>query len=399
MITEDDLRALLAEAAESAPPPGPAPEELVAGLDDGVARPRRVVRPNGRRLLAMAAVILLAVVAIAAIGEDDEPGRIASDTGRSEEPQGDADDALEVAALPAEPDLATEPGSAGTTGGGGAGSSSAEVVQGTAASAPSSGVPSAPAPSSVASDTAAAPPAVGGDAAAGQSAMTDSAKVVKTGSIDLEVREGAFTRALETLTSRVIGFGGYVAESTTSQSDDVPSGSIVVRVPEASFEALLTELRKLGDVQSVTSKGTDVSAQFIDLIARLASLTATRDRLGTVLREANNVIDILMVQDRMTAVQTEIELHQGQLRLLEDQTSMATLSVVLREPGADPAELRSEGRERDLGSAWDDARARFGDGIEAIVAGSGTAAVLFLAGAVLLLVARLAWPRLRRLLI
>jgi hypothetical protein len=222
---------------------------------------------------------------------------------------------------------------------------------------------------------------------------------VKTGSIDLEVREGAFTRALETLTSRVTGLGGYVAESTTSQSEDAPSGAIVVRVPEASFEALLTELRKLGDVQSVSSKGTDVSAQFSDINARLAALTATRDRLGTVLREANNVGDILMVQDRITAVQTEIETYQGQLRLLEDQTSMATLSVTLREPGADRIELSSSEDERDLGGAWDDARRRFGDGIEGIVAGSGTIGVLLLAGAVLALAGRLAWPRLRRLLI
>ena len=97
---------------------------------------------------------------------------------------------------------------------------------------------------------------------------TDTAKVIRTGSLDLEVREGAFQSTVERITSRTIGLGGYVAEATTSESGDSPSGSITVRVPGDSFDQLLTDLRKLGDVKQVTSKGTDVTAQFTDLAAR-----------------------------------------------------------------------------------------------------------------------------------
>ena len=223
---------------------------------------------------------------------------------------------------------------------------------------------------------------------------TDSAKVIKTGSLDLEVREGAFDGTVDRITAQTIGLGGYIAESTTSESSDSPSGTIVVRVPENSFETLLADLRKLGEVKAVSSKGTDVTAQFTDLEARLTALRATRDRLATVLSEAENVPDILAVQDRITDVQVQIEQIQGQQAVLKDQTSFGTLAITIGEPGAEVIKVDSE--PDGLGKAWDDARRRFGDSIEGIVSWSGSAAVVLLVGLLLLAFSRVAWVGLRR---
>jgi len=224
---------------------------------------------------------------------------------------------------------------------------------------------------------------------------TDGAKIIRTGSLDLEVREGAFAGTVDRIVAQTTGLGGYVAESTTSESVDSPSGSIVVRVPGSSFETLLADLRELGEVKAVSSKGTDVTAQFTDLSARLSALQATRDRLSTVLSEAATVPDILAVQDRITVVQVEIETVQGQQKLLEDQTSFATLAITLGEPGAEIIELDAN-PDDGLGGAWDEARRRFGDSIETIVAWSGSAAVVFIVGLFLLGISRLAWVGLRR---
>jgi hypothetical protein len=224
---------------------------------------------------------------------------------------------------------------------------------------------------------------------------TDAAKIVKTGSIEIEVKRGSFERAVDLITTEAVGLGGYVANSRTSRSDDRPSGSLTVRVPVDSFEKLESDLRELGKVGSVTSKGTDVTAQFTDLDARLKALVATRDRLETVLAQASTVGDILAVQDRITAVQTQIEQIQGQQQVLEDQASFGTWAIALGEPGT---EVRSEpAKDRDgLGQAWDDARRRFGDGIEGIVAWSGPIAIIVIVGAMLLALGRLGWVVVRR---
>ena len=65
-----------------------------------------------------------------------------------------------------------------------------------------------------------------------------------------------------------------MADATTASSSGSPSGTITVRVPSASFDQLLTQLRSLGKVQSVTQKGTEVSAQYTDLQARLTARDA-----------------------------------------------------------------------------------------------------------------------------
>lgn len=228
--------------------------------------------------------------------------------------------------------------------------------------------------------------------------LPDSARVIRTGSLELEVEARRFDAAVERITSTAVGLGGYVAESTTSESDDVPHGAITLRVPASSFDQLVLEVRKLGDVKAVTSKGTDVTAQFTDLAARLSALSATRDRLFEVLRGARNVGDIIAVQDRITGVQTEIEQLQGQQRLLEDQASFGTLSVTLGEPGAERTEAPPE-TDEGLGAAWREARRRFGDSLEGLVSWSGSAALVLLVLLVLGVLARLAWVRWRRLLV
>jgi acetolactate synthase regulatory subunit len=272
-------------------------------------------------------------------------------------------------------------GTGGATDGGAAYDAGADVLE-----------DAAPVPLEPQSEPA-SPSSAGGTGSVGQA--TDAAKVIRTGSLDLEVQEGAFQSTLERITAQTVGLGGYIAEATTSESSDSPSGSITVRVPGESFDQLLSDLRKLGDVKAVTSKGTDVTAQFTDLAARETALVATRDRLDAVLAEADTVTDILAVQDRITAVQVEIELVKGQQQLLEDQTAFGTLAITLGEPGAEIIEAERAG-DGGLGGAWDDARRRFGDNIETIVSWSGSAAVALAVGLGVLLLVRLVWVGARR---
>jgi hypothetical protein len=360
MIDEDVLRALLTEAADSAPPPGDLPEDLLTALAAEVAEvPAARFRPAPRVLLAAAAVVLLlvGVTAVFVGGDGSDSQTTASDQGVAPSASTTVPPLLESGA-----DLG-----------------SVEVGSGTASGAGASAPPDAAAPDAPAADAAAA----------------DSALVVKTGGLSLEVKRGAYDRTLALMTTKAIGLGGYVAQSSTSRNDDRPSGALVLRVPAAQFDTFLADVRKLGDVISEDTQGTDVSGEHADVEARLTALRAARDKLGTVLAQAKTVDEILLVQDRITGVQTQIEQLEGQLSTLDDKVAMASLTVSLGEPGAERVELNRPD-ERTLGGSFSEARNRFGNGIEALIAWSGAAAVWLLVGAVLLVVGRLGWPRLRR---
>jgi hypothetical protein len=362
MIDEDVLRRLLAETADEVPPPGRAPEALFQDL----ARERaKVVRFDRKRLRVPAGAAAAALVVIALIG--------VAVSGTS----GSRDDSSVVSDDLGAPNANAVTGSVGSDDAAQKGAGSVATEGGSASGTAGDGVA----------------PAVPKDVT-----PTDGARVVKTGSLALEVREGAFERTIDEITSKTIGKNGYVAESSTNESDDVPSGSITVRVPAASFDDLLGEVRKLGKVESVNSKGTDVTAQFRDLDARIGALNATRDRLLEVLRAATNVGDIIAVQDRITGVQTEIDQLQGQKQLLNDQASFGTLSVTLTEPGGAKISATEE-PDDGIGSAWRDARRHFGNAIEGIVEASGVLAVIVLVLAVLGGLGWLGWKRGRRLFV
>jgi hypothetical protein len=216
--------------------------------------------------------------------------------------------------------------------------------------------------------------------------------------MSLEVAEGTYDRTVDVITTKAAGLGGYVADSASSRDDGRASGQLTVRVPADRFDGFLSDLRGLGEVVAEDSQGTDVGGQHADLAARLSALRATRDKLGTILAQARTVDETLAVQDRITGIQTQVEQLEGQLRVLEDQVAMSSITLDIAEPGAHGISSTHRG-ERDLGGAWADARRRFGDGIETLVSWSGSLAVALVVGLLLLGLGRVAWPRLRRLLL
>lgn len=229
------------------------------------------------------------------------------------------------------------------------------------------------------------------------SAPDSGARVVKTGEVQVEVGRGRFGVAIERLTALAAGRGGFVAQTQTSEGDTAPNGTVTLRVPAAEFDAVVAEVRKLGKVVFATSRGQDVTVQYTDIEARLRALNASRNQILTVLSKATTVGDILAVQERLNSVQVQIEQLQGQQKVLDDQTTFGTVTVRVAEPGSE--KIGGPGERSGLSGAWDDARRGFGDGLEAIVAGSGTALILALAVAVLALAGRAVWLVSRRRLL
>jgi hypothetical protein len=95
-------------------------------------------------------------------------------------------------------------------------------------------------------------------------------------------------------------------------------------------------------VSASTVEGQDVTAEYIDLSARVSILKARRAALLTILAEANTIGQILAVQNRVDEVQLEIEKIQGRLRYLDDQVDESTLRVDLREKRAQEQQIQED---------------------------------------------------------
>ena len=229
---------------------------------------------------------------------------------------------------------------------------------------------------------------------AGRTGATVAPKIVRTGSVDLVVKRRTFADASRDLRAIAEGAGGYVAASEMSSNRGTPTGSLTMRVPVDRFDDVVVRVGRLGVVASSDSSSKDVTGEYTDLRSRLRAATAEREQILLVLGEARSVPEILQVRDRLDDLQADIEEMQGRLKVLDDQTSLSTLTVSMRETGTASTVPGTPEERTGLAKAWHDAVDGFTGGLEAVVAGSGIVVLLALLALVGWLVGRPIWRRL-----
>jgi hypothetical protein len=216
----------------------------------------------------------------------------------------------------------------GGTGGDDEASTVGRDVASTLAAQDSAGGSAAPAFSGKA-EVAPVPPDSGGPAV-----VPGSPRVVRTADVRVKVAKGGFGAAFDRVASVAAANGGFVSSSTTAAVDDARSGTLTVRVPADRFDTVRLALGELGDIDSQSIRGEDVSGQLVDYDARLKSLQAQEDSLLVLVGRATAVGEVLQVQSTLFNVRQQIEQLKAQKANLEQSVSLATLQVSLFEPGA-----------------------------------------------------------------
>lgn len=207
-------------------------------------------------------------------------------------------------------------------------------------------------------------------------------RVVRSGSVSLVAPDGGTSALLDAVQRAAVDAGGQVFSTSTQESAERPSGTVVVRVPAARFEALVLAVRGLATVVSASSTGRDVTAETADLEAQVRSLQAARERFLAILGRAGTVAEVLSVQQQVDDVTARIDSATAQARVLRDSSDFSTLTVDVAQEG-DPY-LDDRADRGGLGAALRDARDGFVRGLAALVRLSGPALLLALClGAVL----------------
>jgi hypothetical protein len=214
-------------------------------------------------------------------------------------------------------------------------------------------------------------------------------KVIETAHLSLETKKGGFDDAFQRANEVAGRYHGYV-ETSSAAGVQSKSGDLTIRVPSQFFQSAIRDLRGLGRVTGQSISGQDVTSQYVDLQSRLRNWQAQEVVLLKLMGRATTIGDTLRIQNELSQVQLRIEELKGQLRVLDNQTSFATIEVSMREIGhVPPAQARSSG----LGQAWRDARSGFIGVLSAVVVGLGyLIPIALLLGLIWLGIRRL-WPR------
>lgn len=179
-------------------------------------------------------------------------------------------------------------------------------------------------------------------------------RIVKTAQLAFRVSDAL--KAAAKARAIAASFGGYYQNSSNATGmGNLPVASLVLRVPEKSFDLALDRLRAIEpgmDVITDSSNNEDVTAEYLDTESRLRTLRAAEARYRAIMGQTKKIGEVLNVQERLDEVRTEIEGLETQRRYLGRQSAMATISVTFEQR---PAPGSPEGSSNWAAEAWSNA--------------------------------------------
>ena len=216
---------------------------------------------------------------------------------------------------------------------------------------------------------------------------TDLSKIVRDGTISLQIPDGSFDDRFQQVQDVAAAAGGMVLSSSTEGEG---SGTLTLRIPAVRFEQTFEAIRKLGTPLASSSKGQDVTSAYLDLQAHLKILKARRTFLFGLWAKITTVSQSIDLHNRLEDVQLAIDKIQGQTRFLDDQVALSTLKVDLREKSA-PAQQQAAAdvNNPSLGHAWSLGIQGFLNVIATVVIGLGYLVPIAVIAGLVLLVVRL----------
>jgi TolA-binding protein len=93
-------------------------------------------------------------------------------------------------------------------------------------------------------------------------------------------------------------------------------------------------MNSVGEVGSLASKSEsvdDITSSYVDVQARLKSLNTKLERLQELEEQADNIEDLLSIEDRINEVQYQIESYTAQKKAYDDQIDYSTVSIDITE--------------------------------------------------------------------
>ncbi|WP_183518019.1 DUF4349 domain-containing protein [Mycolicibacterium sp. BK634] len=178
--------------------------------------------------------------------------------------------------------------------------------------------------------------------------------VVKTAAMTISVAQPA--EAADKAAVLVANANGRV----DNRSEDAGSGTgraratVVLRVPAAKLDDVLRELKGLGTVEHVEITSDDVTAQRVDLDARIKALQTSVDRLLGIMRDAKDPDALIKAEGALSERQAELDSLRAQREALGDRIDYSTVNVTfVAQTIGGPAPTEYRGFVGQIERGWD----------------------------------------------
>ena len=176
---------------------------------------------------------------------------------------------------------------------------------------------------------------VNGEEPLQSSTATDySKKIIKYQDLVLETLD--YPNGVKIIETTVAKYGGYLSSSKESSggiynSYQMQSAYYEIRVPAEALEAFVNEIKENFNVRNSTLRTTEVTETYYNLAAKLESLMLQEERLVALMEKADNLKDLITLDDKLTSVRSDINYISSQIQYYDKSVSMSYVNITLQE--------------------------------------------------------------------
>ncbi len=176
--------------------------------------------------------------------------------------------------------------------------------------------------------------------AAGTAPQTNAAeKIIYTANVQLETME--FDATVTALDEAVAAIGGFVEHSDISGDSSYATDGTVhirnrrafytVRIPVEKLDTFLQQTGSMGNVIGSGKSAQNVTSQYTDNEARMATLRTQETRLLELMEQADNIDALISLESKLAEVRYEIERIQRTLDDFDSRIAYSTVDVSIYE--------------------------------------------------------------------
>ena len=173
-------------------------------------------------------------------------------------------------------------------------------------------------------------PAAGSTGSAG----VQNQKLIRTMTLETETEE--LDTLLASLSQKISALGGYVENKnvrngSASATKRYRYANLTIRVPVDQLDAFVEHVSGASNVVHYSENAKDITLSYVATQSRITALETEQTRLLELLAQAENMSDLLQIEQRLTDVRTELEQVTSQLRLYDNLVDYGTIELSITE--------------------------------------------------------------------
>ena len=189
-------------------------------------------------------------------------------------------------------------------------------------------------------------------------------KIIMTGTISAETED--YDTFLNELSMKISSLSGFLESNNTEvyqvyNDEKLMYGSIRIRVPQESFYELVEYLENNIEVRRKNINETDVTKDYYEKDNKVKNLEIQEQHLRELFEKATTVEEMLLIENELRRVRTEIDALNISLSDIDDRAAMSTINLEIQEVMTASLTLKT----RD--SVWDRSRDGFINTVNGII--------------------------------